>query len=91
MIPENSLPGTAETVAAHTEPAPVQVGWGPSIERGKWTHVSSSKELSPVDNCLQRKNWFYPMESHWIYEPHSGEALCPAVHADTKTNSMVFL
>lgn len=61
---------TQRFVAACTGPAQVYTGLGPSTERGS-SHKppSLAQKLSPIDNCVQKRNSFSPMESPWRNKP----------------------
>lgn len=51
----------------------------PSAERASGHEPSSlTQRLSPVVNCLQRKNWFFSqMKSHWVHTIHSRAGFMP--------------
>lgn len=80
LLNTTRLTHTQELKVACTVPTQVQGRWGSSAERGSgYKPTSLSQNLFPIDNHLQSKNYFSPLESYQVHKPHLLEGLCPEV------------
>lgn len=69
-------------------PTQVQARQNLSRDRGNGHHLPSrTKTLSPIGSCLQRKNQFSTIASHWYTNHAQEQSLCPAVCRQHKMNS----
>lgn len=69
-------------------PTQVQARQNLSGDRGNGHHLPSrTKTLSPIGSCLQRKNQFSTIASHWYTNHAQEQSLCPTVCRQHKMNS----
>lgn len=61
----------SHTVEAQSRLEQIQAKQGPSTKRGcGHKSISLTQKLSPTDNNSQKKNYFSPTESHWVYKSY---------------------
>lgn len=65
------------TLQRQGQHAQFQARWGPSTRTESGHNLLSlTKQLFAIDNHLQRKHWFSPVESHWADEAYLGQDPC---------------
>lgn len=82
--------------AACTGPEQISPRWGPTIEkRSGHKPISLTQKLSLMDNHLQMKNLFSPVESHWAimggYKQLLRPGSMPSNRQPTQRNSKILI